>query len=488
MFKTLSDKVPRDRDYPGRQWRLDLLGRMLDGSIYDVLPHSFHEEKSEAGEYIPLRERRPSVRYGLCRAVVNDSVSLLFSEGHFPAVDCEDEAVRTALADHIKESRLNEIMLEAATRGAVGSVALLMRVLKGRVFWNVMETPFLTPFWNPEAPDELLRVREQYKVRGAALAAKGYRVREPAQDYWFAREWDANAETWFMPWPVRGGNEGRDGDEPPGIIDRSPGRTIEHRLGFVPVVWIRNLPGGDETDGACTFPREAIEDQIEIDYQLSQAGRGLKYSADPLLLIKEPAAPDGAMVRGGGNALVVGSEGDAKLLEINGTAAEAVIAYVKAVRELALESAHGNRADASKLSAAQSGRSMELMNQGLIWLADKLRITYGEGGLLSMLRLVAKASGRMPLTIRGRKVERLDETAPIALKWPNWYPPTADDRQKDAITLRTLRDAGAMSRETAVKTIADTYDIEDVPAELARIGADQEEQLRPPPPAGTTTP
>ena len=36
----------------------------------------------------------------------------------------------------------------------------------------------------------------------------------------------------------------------------------------------------------------AIETKIEIDYQLSQAGRGLKYSSDPTLLIKEPATSE----------------------------------------------------------------------------------------------------------------------------------------------------------------------------------------------------
>ena len=64
-------------------------------------------------------------------------------------------------------------------------------------------------------------------------------------------------------------------------------RSVQHGLGFVPMVWIRNLPGqsstGDAVDGACTF-RAAIETQIEIEYQLSQAGRGLKYSSDPTLV------------------------------------------------------------------------------------------------------------------------------------------------------------------------------------------------------------
>ena len=104
--------------------------------------------------------------------------------------------------------------------------------------------------------------------------------------------------------------------------------SVVHNLGFVPVVWIRNLPGlsstGDPADGACTF-RAAIETQIEIDYQLSQAGRGLKDSSDPTLLIKEPATTDSEIIKGAGNALVVSEKGDAKLLEIGGTASAAVI-------------------------------------------------------------------------------------------------------------------------------------------------------------------
>ena len=46
----------------------------------------------------------------------------------------------------------------------------------------------------------------------------------------------------------------------------------------------------------------AKETGIEIDYQLSQAGRGLKYSSDPTLWIKEPAGLEGEVVRGAATA------------------------------------------------------------------------------------------------------------------------------------------------------------------------------------------
>ena len=140
MFDTLCDLVPRDPDYPDRVRKLTILNRVLDGSLYDPLPYRFHEERTESGDYIPLRQRRPSVRYPLCRTVVEDSVSLLFSEGHFPTIESPDRTARSVLGQIAKETRLNLVMIDAAMRGATGSVALLMRVLRGRIFIEVLDT------------------------------------------------------------------------------------------------------------------------------------------------------------------------------------------------------------------------------------------------------------------------------------------------------------------------------------------------------------
>jgi Phage portal protein, SPP1 Gp6-like len=465
MFDTICALVPRDTAYSDRTRTLDILNRVLTGTFYDVLPYSFNEERGASGEYIPLRSRRPSVRYPLCRRVVEDSVSLLFSEGHFPTIDCPDPGIRQALADLVKESRLNIVMTDAAIKGSIGSAAVLMRVLGGRVFFKNIDTMYLQPTWNPEAPDDLLSVTERYKVTGRILSSNGYQVDDLDQEYWFSRCWDSDSETWFLPQPTS--------------VNTAPSvdleRTITHGLGFVPIVWIRNLPGfsvtGDPSDGACTF-RAAIETQIEIDYQLSQAGRGLKYSSDPTLLIKEPATADTEIIKGAGNALIVSEKGDARLLEIGGTASAAVIEYVKLLRELALECIHGNRASPNRLTAAQSGRALEMLNQDLLWLADNLRVTYGEGALLTLLRMVIRASQRYPLTIAGSRATNLDVDAPLSLRWPDWYPASSEDRQRDASTLSMLASAGHISRETAVKTLAPTYDIEDLPGELQRIDDD----------------
>ena len=470
MFDSICNLIARDPEYPTRVWVLDALTRVLNGQLYDVLPHEFHDERSAAGEYIPLRKRRPSVRYPLCRIVVEDSVSLLFSEGHFPMIDCPDRATQTSLAIIARESHLNLVMTEAAIRGSVGSVAILMRILRGRVFFQVVESTYLSPIWDPREPDTLISVTESYKVSGTQLARDGYDTIDLNIDYWFQRTWDSDFETWYVPIPT--------GSTLPLQMDAS--RSTRHALGFVPIIWIRNLPGwpstGDQNDGACTF-RAAVETQIEIDYQLSQAGRGLKYSSDPTLLLKDPAGPDTDMIKGAGNALIVGEHGDARLLEIGGTAAAAVVDYVRTLRELALESIHGNRASPERMSAAQSGRALELMNQGLLRLADNLRITYGEVALIALARMVVKASTQYTLRASGIDLPPMDPAAQLSLKWPQWYPPSAADRQLDATTLATLTGSGLMSHSTAVKALADTYDLDNIAIEMAQIAADHKERL-----------
>ena len=93
------------------------------------------------------------MRTGLCRTVVDDSVSLLFSEAPLSVGSFQERDIsRRAAQALVVESALCELMNEAAVKGCVGSVAILMRVLGGRVFFAAMDTVFLTPQWNPQTP------------------------------------------------------------------------------------------------------------------------------------------------------------------------------------------------------------------------------------------------------------------------------------------------------------------------------------------------
>ena len=76
----------------------------------------------------------------------------------------------------------------------------------------------------------------KWSIRGAVLKAVGYDTADDRlqADHW----WDTGAETWYLPHPVA------DKDRPT-VVDLA--RTVTHGLGFVPIAWTKNLPGGDGT-------------------------------------------------------------------------------------------------------------------------------------------------------------------------------------------------------------------------------------------------
>lgn len=444
-----------------RTARLLALQRVLDGTQYDVLPYPFATERNPAGEYIPLSQRRPSVRTNLCRTVVDEAVSLLFGNTHWPLAVSRCGETADAMNRFATEAGLPVLMMQAAIRGAVGSVALLVELIEGRARVRILETAYLTP--ERDRSGTLDHVTECYIVTGCDLVASGYRI-DPAchaARYWWQRRWTREVVQYFIPQPV----------DQTGDMQVDHGRSFSHGMGVVPLVWIKNLGGiGEEPDGECSFEK-AIDTVIEADYLLSQAGRGLKYGSDPTLVLKTPDIPDGLARQGGAaTALTLPPEGDAKLLEINGAAAGAVLAHYRELRQLVLEQLHGNRMHGDRLGVPQSGRAMELMCQPLIWLTDRLRGSYGEGGILPLYRLICHLSGILPDGIRiGEKHYRDLDPACLSLHWPAWF--TADEGEllPMAQGLGAAVTTGLLSRETAARLFASAAGLVDPAGEWMTI-------------------
>jgi hypothetical protein len=486
----LKKTMDRDSDLPARAFEIAALTKVLDGEHYDHLRYPFSRENiGDTEEGISIWRRRPSVRLDLCRTVVDQSVSLLFSDDHFPRVLVDNPGTQGAVNALLRERCFSTLMAEIATVGSVGSVAVHFAVLSGKPYFSVRNTAYLTPSWNAEDPDELVQVAECYKASGSELRAAGYDV---ANDdllaaFWFEKAWTDAAELWFVPRKVLT-------DKPePRLVDER--RSVAHGLGFVPFVWTTNLPavasprssGGRPIDGACTF-RGGLDTSVRADYSLSSAGRALDFAGAPKLVIYRKPIPndDGRGSEGGssttglsggpGRALVLPDYTDAKYLETNAASVAVTEDYAKALRQAMLEAMHGSRADPDRISSAQSGRAMEMLNQPLIWLASKLRKSYGEGCLLPLLRMACRASEIVQraeggLLIDGVRYRGLDATG-LRLDWPRWYAPTDMDLQAEATTLTTLAEGGIISSETATSLAASSYAIEDVPAERSKILAE----------------
>ncbi len=491
-------KIQHQKDH--REWSqraCDLITykKVLDGTIYNCLKYSFHQSQrggiSGNVTPIPMSKRRPSVKYRLAKIIVNQSIGLVFGEGHFPQIQyylggsedvkAEEEKGQEIIDEIIKKSHINKVMLESAYLGSVGSIAIIARIIKGKITLETLETAFLTPEYDPDDPSRLIRLFQKYRVKGADLYNMGYTECDSDCDYWYMWELNEDSEIYYIPMkcdPYKEDryskkhnlNQEREEEKPRIDKKRSP---LPHDLGFIPAVWIKNLPGSLEIDGLCTF-EPAIDFGMEIDYQLSQTGRGLRYSSDPLLVIKNGiGAKD--INPGAGDAIVLDENGDAKFAEISGDAANAVLEYVSALRDMALESVGGDRINPEKITMTHSGKAMKMLKEALIFVSDELRTMYGEVGLVELMNIIIKMNQQFLLMVGGDEIGigTLKEDVKINLIWPDWFPSTTQDRKETADTLKTLKDANLISQETGVSTIQKEYDIVSVDDELGNISDDE---------------
>ena len=393
-----------DRDWTEREARLFILRLIYEGKLYDcLLP--WHKEYEEGGVegYIPLAKRRPSVIYNIPKIIVDESTSMLFGDSHFPIVryksddDEKDQENTNFLTQLIKNSNLKVKMVSAAKKGALGSVCIIVKVLDTKFYIDVLSTQHLTPVFDYSSPGKLKKLTEKRKFIGESLCSYGYDIKEDDRKKYFyiVREWNASAEIYYLPYLCD--DEEKENFSPK--VDAA--RSETHDLGFVPAVWIKNTEDDDRIDGACVF-FSIIDIGIEVDYQLSQLGRMLKYNSDPTLVIKDPSMlSDSQIVKG--KTITLGQEGDAYMLEMTSSSTTAVIEYVRLLRELALESVRGNRANPDKLSAINSGKALQMLNAKLISLVEDMRLTYGENGLKRVLSMMMSIfnSGKYKIETEG---------------------------------------------------------------------------------------
>lgn len=512
-FKYISEQYHiQDNDLPDpeRSFRLGVLRSFLHGEFYDSLPYRYSQEQNDAGEYISMDDRAPSVTVGtnLVKTCVDQTVFNTFGEGHTPDVMTTNKDAQAILKDMIEESQLFDVMGQAVHSGSVGSVAIRVRVMDSRFVFDKMDTTFLTPVPDPDAPDRYLRFEEKYKVTGKALARLGYDIPEDnlKKMYWFMRWFTQTEELYFDPWLVND-EKWQDVLNKPHVPVRDDTRTKAHNLKYrdgtprVNVVWIKNLHGGTGPDGGCSW-KHALDICIAIDYSMSQGGRLLKYAADPMLVIKQPPAPaaiDGSTglpvmaiagtggkrgpVKAPGGALRITAKdgGDAKLLQLDGDSAQAVIDYCKALEKGANKSMHANLVDPETIGAGPRGsQAMQIMNAPFAQLVGAIKTSYGERGLVPVLQMVLDiiASG-VEVEVKGKRVPAaIGQVDDVKLRWPELYPATPADMQAKCAGLTAAITAGFISRQTAIAAIAVEFRITDVQAEELLIEADKQRDIQ----------
>jgi len=459
-----------------RQKRLDFFEKVLTGSIYDnMLPfYGEYTSEFESGKYIPLARRSPCVKYKLAKIIVNEIAAMLFGESHFPQLrigDNKDSDTLKLMQKISRESNLRLVMINAAKCGSVGSVAVVVKYLDGKFAFEIIKTKYLTPKFDVFDNSVLTNLVEKKYIKGKDLIVLGYIVDKDQLniDFCLTREWNTYAEIYYVPYTA----DEKDSYGFTPKIDNE--RTVYHNLGFVPVQWIKNPHSDDEDDidGNCIFS-DVIDIGIEIDYQLSQHGRLLKYNSDPTLVIKDPTRLENQELVKGIGALMVGQDGDAKYLQLESSATQAVLSYIEKLRQFAIEVVRGDRSNPDKLLSGHSGKALQMLNKPMISLVDEMRISYGEIGLLSIYRMIYRILTHEGIDSSSISYEiEKDCDGDFVLDWPQFYPSNEQDKLATANTLKTLVDSGNLSHKSAINILSGDYNITDVEKEIGEISKDQ---------------
>ncbi len=468
-FKEVKRTIKYPQGLSQRYKDLDALERMLDGTLYDDLKYSFDEESDGADQYIPLRERRPSVQFSIPNIVVDQTAALLFSSEQFPALhitvdgDAEGEIAK-ALEDELQKviaaCGLDTVMLDVYRAGNVGSCAVVIRSLDDNLpYIEVVPGKDCKPVFEKRNPRKLQSLQQVYPVLGADLIDDGYTDIDPDGDYFRRIDFDAHAETHYYPLKAEDFallNKPRTDGKPP--IKWKEEQSYPHRFGQINVVWVKNLSGGNAVDGPCTYSM-ITDTQVEIDYLLSQAGRGLKYSADPMLAINRgelssagggikplgdemgdmfaQSDTEGQPIKSPNNYVVLGLKGDAKLLEITGAGLSQMLEHVRRLREYAMETIGGIKSDSENTKGAQSGRALEILNNNLLLLVKRQRIAYGNYALLPLLKLICVGINRGEFIIPEVSAD-IPLDVPIALVWPKDRKPDGNELNNFAQAYQSL--------------------------------------------------
>lgn len=439
---------------------LTALGMMLDGTLYQDIEYSFDQEKRKNdGGHIPMRERRPSHQFSLAYELTQDTLAELFGDESFPIVqaigaDGPDDDATSDLADLIENLNIDDVMANVYEEGVIGAAAVVLhRSPEGEPFYDVLPGKWCEPVYSGDFTNKKIGLIVTYPVPREVVdkAFPGYTDKVENQDdnYWYRYIVGPIETVDYWPLTDRKFQHLGEKDDKGEIIEFVERKREDHGFkGRAPIVYTKNFRDRRrEMEGpALWWP--IVDNCVDLDYDLSQTSRGLRYTADPMLFIKRgemfggtggvgmPAgyqqrneAPAGGMatttgsggemVKGATQTLVGGPNSDAKLLEISGNGIKELREFIRDVREYSLEVVGGMKARSEHVKGAASGKAIDKQSKPLRRLVRRQRRPYGN----ALLEVV-------DLTLYGYRVgafdanpdvniAAIDENAKRNLEWPN---------------------------------------------------------------------
>lgn len=417
---------------------------------------------------VPLREKQPSVQIGMTRKSINKVAGHLFGEGRRPIwkVEAKDgkpaaEAVNKALQAIQDEIRLEGHYPELGRLGPLhGTVAVAFHLFDGRLDLEIIHAAGAKPKFGRD--NRRVAVEREIDFDDLIELDEFWRTTEEdelgeEQEWWHKRRFELDRTVEYAPIP------GPITDPRQLDFKEDPELTVHHDLGFVPIAWITPIPVAHDIDGAPIVSEAEFRLEDEINYTLSQTGRGIRYNQEPTLAFVNVNTKATSVKRGADNTIQVESMGDGpgadvRLLEMGGNGATVAMDYVRMIRNLFNEIVQTVDHDPEQFAGALSGVALERLMYPLVMLVQNLRgdYEYKLGRLLKRM-----------LAVRGHKGDFR-----VTAQWPPVVEPTSRDLLDYTIAIKDLLFDRIISHKKAVEVLAPFLNIDDVENFLAEVTAE----------------
>lgn len=446
-----------------RDQRLEKLDSYYENRQYDHLMPWDQEEYAD-GSFIPVRQRKPRIRAPIAKMMSSRLTSMMIGGTAFPDARIDDmpeeqEFIKAVIRDSQIKSRILE-----PTRRMINTGAVFVRYYITGGKFKVEH--FLSKYCYPEfnEADDLTRVVVKYVFEDPDERDKDGNP----QKKWFKLELTQTSEILYDNPPF----DPEEKEEPEfKVVDK-----VDHDFGFVQGQWLKTCEDRHSYDGFSLI-EDCMDFIDEMCYSLSQSSTAVEYNQDPQLTFNSLDEEEAErVIRSAYKSWNLGREGKAEFLESNLTGVDKAIELRDKFRQNIQDFMRVLLMDPEKIVGnAQSAKAMEVLHGPMVDFVRELR------GILEPQ--IKELLLKMSLTVLMAREQGMDipfflppgwkpKTILFSLKWNPVFPETIEDQQKRLSLATAAKSAGLLSRETALKNIADIFGIEDIELETKMIDDD----------------
>lgn len=446
-----------------RDKRLEWLDSYFENRQYDNLS-DWDQDCYPSGEHIHIRKRKPRIRVPLAKTLCSRLVSMMIGGQAFPDFridDAPDEQEFIKIA--VKAANLKYKLIEPFKRLlAAGSVFIRVYMSEGKINLEQYLSKYCYPVFDENGDLASLTIKYVYEDKEETDKDGNFKKK------WFKMDLTTMSEILYN----NPDYDPEDREEPEfSIVEQ-----FDHNLGFVQGTWFKTAEDKHNYDGYSLI--EDVTDYIdELCYSLSQSSKAVQYNQDPQLIFNEMDEEEMAtFIRSVEKSWNLGRSGKAEFLESNLTGVEKAIELRDKMRQDVQDIVRVLLLDPEKIVGnAQSAKAMEVMHGPMVDLVREIRgilepqIQEFVTKILVIIILGAKMGVQPPFEM---PPGWSPTTLGFTIKWNPIFPETVEDQQKRVSLAVSAKSAGLLSRETALKNIADIFGIEDIELETKMIDDD----------------